>query len=138
MATENSDVVTRFISVVEAKIAALQAVLASLKSAVALGAFGAAGEGLDLSSAGQAGNGELGQPIDLPDGAFLGKSVPACVKLYLSAARKKKTIKEIASALRDGGVESTAGNFESVVTTALGRPQSRRERFFSSRMADTD
>ena len=49
MAAENPDVVTTFVAVVEAKIAALQAVLASLKSAVALGALGT-GEGLDVSS----------------------------------------------------------------------------------------
>ncbi len=78
-------------------------------------------EGIDLSSMAASGNGEIGQPIDLPDGAFLGKSVPACIKLYLSASRKKKTSKEITAALRDGGVESTSGSFDNVVTTALNR-----------------
>ena len=63
----------------------------------------------------------MGQPIDLPEGAFLGKSVPACIKLYLSAARKKKTIKEIALALKEGGVESTSDSFENVVTGAINR-----------------
>lgn len=103
----------------EARIAAWQAVLASLKAALSLDPS-KAGEGIDLSSVAGVGSGEIGQPIDLPDGAFLGKSVPACVKLYLSAARKKKTSKEITSALREGGVEST-GDFYNVVTTALTR-----------------
>jgi hypothetical protein len=61
------------------------------------------------------------QPTELPRGAFLGKSLPAAVKLYLSAVMKKQTIKEIATALRDGGVESTSGNFESVITGCLNR-----------------
>ncbi len=106
---------------VEARIAAWQAVLASLKAALSLDPSGKAGEGIDLSSINVSGNGsDIGQPIDLPDGAFFGKSIPACVKLYLSAARRKKTTKEITAALKDGGVEST-GNFDSVVTTALNR-----------------
>lgn len=122
MANDNLDVVGSFIAVVETKIKALQALLESLKSAAAVGALGAA-EGVDISSltTGVVTNGDLGQPIDLPDGAFLGKSIPACVKLYMSAARKKKTIKEIAAALCEGGVESTSDNFESVVTGALNR-----------------
>jgi hypothetical protein len=118
MANENPNPLFGY---VEARIAAWQAVLASLKAALSLDPSGKAGEGIDLSSIAGAGNGEIGQPIDLPDGAFFGKSVPACVKLYLSAARKKKTSKEITAALREGGVESTSGNFENIVTTALNR-----------------
>jgi hypothetical protein len=105
----------------EARIAAWQAVLASLKAALSLDPSGRAGEGLDLASLAVSQNGEIGSPVDLPDGAFFGKSIPACVKLFLSAARKKKTAKEIATALREGGVESTAGSFESTVSTALIR-----------------
>ncbi len=104
---------------VESRIAAWQAVLASLKAAMALDPGGQV-EGIDLSSVAPNG-GDLGQPIDLPEGAFLGKSIPTCIKLYLSAVKKKKTVKEIATALREGGVETTAGNFESPVTTALNR-----------------
>jgi hypothetical protein len=118
MANENPNPLFAY---VEARIAAWQAVLASLKTALSLDPSGKVGEGIDLSSIAAAQNGDVGQPIDLPDGAFLGKSVPACVKLYLSATRKKKTAKEIATALREGGVESTSGNFENIVTTALIR-----------------
>lgn len=115
MAKENSN---PFVAYVEARIAAWQAVLAPLKTAVALDSGGQAGEGIDLSSvSSQADSG----PIDLPEGAFLGKSVPACVKLYLSVSKRKKTIKEIAAALKEGGVESTSGNFDNVVTGALFR-----------------
>jgi hypothetical protein len=120
MANENLDLTGAFIADIEKKIAALQAILVSLKSASAIGALGAAVEGIDLPTI-PLSNGDLGQPMDLPDGAFLGKSVPSCIKLYLSAAKKKKTIKEIAIALREGGVESTSDSFENVVTGAINR-----------------
>ncbi len=120
MANENPDLMSAFIADIEKKIAALQAILVSLKSASALGALGAALDGFALPS-GASINGDTGQPIDLPEGAFLGKSVPACVKLYLSAAKRKKTIKEISMALREGGIESTSDNFDNVVTGALFR-----------------
>lgn len=69
------------------------------------------------------GNGDS-QPMELPRGAFLGKSLPAAVKLYLSAMKKKQTIREIATALKEGGVESTSDNFESVITGCLNRMKS--------------
>lgn len=118
MANENPN---PLIAYAEARIAVWQAVLASLKQALSLDSGSPTADGIDLSSIAGSQNGELGQPIDLPDGAFFGKSVPACVKLYLSAARKKKTAKEIAAALREGGVETTAGSFEGIVNTALIR-----------------
>ena len=115
MANENPNPLFAY---VEARIAAWQAVLASLKSAMALDPGGQMPEGIDLPSASAAQNG--GQPIDLPEGAFYGKSVPACIELYLSSApMKKKTNKEISTALRAGGVESNASNFDNTVTGAL-------------------
>jgi hypothetical protein len=118
MANENPNPLFAY---AEARIAAWQAVLASLKAALALDPGGQTSDGLDVSSLSVSQNGDLGQPVDLPDGAFLRKSLPECIKLYLSAARKKKTIKEVSTALREGGVESTSDNFESVVTGALNR-----------------
>lgn len=115
MGNENQNPVLAY---VESRIAAWQAVYNSLKAAMALDVGGGT-EGIDLSSIAQ--NGEFGQPVDLPEGAFLGKSIPVCIKLYLSSVKKKKTVREIAVALRDGGVETTADNFESPVTTALNR-----------------
>jgi hypothetical protein len=67
------------------------------------------------------------QPVELPRGAFLGKSLPAAIKLYLHAMKRKQTIREIATALREGGVESTSENFESVITGALNRLKSNGE-----------
>jgi hypothetical protein len=126
MANENLDLTAAFIADIEKKIAALQAVLLSLKSASAIGALSAAIEGGDISISAFS-NGNSGQPIDLPEGAYNGKSIPQCVKLYLSAAKRKKTVQEIAAALHDGGVESTSPNFEGVVYGALFRLKSSGE-----------
>ncbi|MGP8175355.1 MAG: hypothetical protein ACLP7O_12520 [Terracidiphilus sp.] len=66
-------------------------------------------------------------PTELPRGAFLGKNLPAAVKLYLSAMKKTQTIREIATALREGGVKSTSDNFENVITGCLNRMKSNGE-----------
>lgn len=70
---------------------------------------------------GSSANGGDQQPTELPRGAFLGKSIPAAIKLYLYAMKRKQTDREIATALREGGVESTSDNFEKVVTGCLNR-----------------
>jgi len=101
----------------DAKIAALQALRDAAKAAAALGVLGPQIEGLDALPI--ANGDSLGVPTDLPEGAFNGKSVPVCIELYLSAVKKKKTNKEIAAALREGGVESNAKDFDTVVGGAL-------------------
>ena len=119
MATDNLDIIAAFIADIEAKIASLRAVLVSLQSASALGALGT-GLDVSLSSSTPSGfNGDMGQPLDLPEGAFYGKSVPACIELYLSSVKKKKTNKEIADALHKGGVESNASKLDNTVNGAL-------------------
>jgi hypothetical protein len=118
MANDNSNPVVAYI---EGRIAAWQAALNSVKSAMAGENGGQSIEGMELTAAGNAQGGGTGLPIDLPEGAFLGKSIPACIKLYLSASRKKKTVKEIAAALIEGGVESTSSKFENNVTSSLNR-----------------
>jgi hypothetical protein len=72
-------------------------------------------------------NGGDSQSVELPRGAFLGKSLPAAIKLYLHAIKRKQTIREIATALREGGVESTSPNFEGVVTGCLNRLKANGE-----------
>ena len=67
------------------------------------------------------------EPVELPRGAFLNKSLPAAIKLYLSAIRKKQTTAQITSALKEGGVETTASNFETVVVGALHRLKIAKE-----------
>jgi hypothetical protein len=106
----------------EAKIAALQAVANSWKKALELGALGPIGlprttgnTVTDMDSQ------QTEEPVELPAGALSKLSVSDAVKLYLSAAKKKQTNKQIEAGLKDGGVESTAKNFSSIVNGALKR-----------------
>src|SRR5271166_4055386 len=88
----------------EAKKAALEAAIASLRAALAMGALGASGdlpEGIAAASVSAALYGG-----DVPNGAFLGKSIPDAAKLYLEIVKKKQTSREIAEALQKGGIES--------------------------------
>jgi hypothetical protein len=106
----------------EAKKAALDAMIASFRSALAIGALGSVGEvSTAPNAAGPLAAGASENSIELPTGAFHGKSIPAAIKLYLSAVKKKQNNREISSALREGGVESTSPNFEGVITGALNR-----------------
>jgi hypothetical protein len=108
----------------KAKRAALDALIAGLEAAIASGALGPAIEGTAAASGISTGIPPLGKPMDLPAGAFLGKSLPEAIRLYLEAQRQRKTMKEIAVALREGGVVSTSDDFESVVQAALQRIKS--------------
>lgn len=106
---------TTLISAIDAQIAALQNLRSAALAAMAVGAMSQIG-GEGVVSA----NSDVGAVSDLPEGAFKNKSVPACIELYLSSVgMKKKTNKEIAEALNDGGVETNADNFENTVASAL-------------------
>jgi hypothetical protein len=111
----------------EAKYAAMGTAIASLRALLATGALGIAigdslapkdSAGVKLSPA----HGLPSQgPISLPRGAFLGKTATDAIKLYLGAARRKQTNKEITQALKDGGMESLRKNFDNLVTNGLFR-----------------
>lgn len=116
-----------FLAVLEQKIAALTALRESYRQALATGALGGQPGEIDFSSAMGVGTGRTDVPIDLPKGALLGKSLPAAVKLWLTSARRKASVKDIATALREGGVESTSPNFENVVSGALHRLKANHE-----------
>jgi hypothetical protein len=112
------------LAVLEAKRSALDTLIASYKAALSIGALGQVGEEIEVAPIVPfigPGASTTSGPIDLPTGAFLGKSIPAAIKLYLGAARRKQTIKDIAAALREGGMESNASNFEGPITGALNR-----------------
>jgi hypothetical protein len=112
MASEKQETVS-FRASIEARIARWQAVLDALALAQEL-------DGAELGAVPTPTvSADLGHPIDLPKGAFYGKSVPVCVELYLSAGKVKRTNKEIAAALKKGGVESNAKDFDTVVNGAL-------------------
>jgi len=102
----------------EAKKSAIEAALASLRAARALGALGQSG---DFSA--MPGNVASGPMYggDIPDGAFLNKGIPEATKFYLEIVKKKQTSSEIAAALRKGGMESTSSDFVGVVNAGLNR-----------------
>jgi hypothetical protein len=104
---------TSFRAYLEAKVAMWQAALDAYLVAQESDAPGSG------AAAAPAASSDFGHPIDLPKGAFYGKSLPVCVELYLSAGKVKRTNKEIAAALKKGGVESNAKDFDTVVNGAL-------------------
>jgi hypothetical protein len=111
-----------FIENLEAKKKALETLIISAKAAHELGALGplrfprVSGDKAPVAEPLP-----ITEPIDLPRGALLGKSLPDAIRLYLSAVKKKQSNKEIVTALKDAGVESTSANFEGVVAGALKR-----------------
>jgi hypothetical protein len=103
----------------EAKKAAIEATLTTLRSALAIGALGQPGD-----APGAPNGGASSAPIyggDVPDGAFHGKGIPEATKFYLEIVKKKQTASEIADALQKGGMESTSSDFLGVVKAGLNR-----------------
>lgn len=124
MATDKVDYAV-ILADAEAKKAALEAYIISLRNALAMGALGQSGDISIEPSTGSLSMG--GASVELPVGAFLNKSVPAAIKLYLSAVRKKQTTEQIAAALKEGGIETTASNFLTVVAGSLHRLKIAKE-----------
>jgi hypothetical protein len=108
----------------KAKRAALDASIVALEAALASGTLGQAVEGVS-SGIGTMGLGSPGTPMDLPSGAFNGKTLPEGIKLYLSAARQRKSTRDITNGIREGGMVSTSQNFESVVQATLQKLKSQ-------------
>lgn len=133
MASEKPDA-GGFLAVIDAKIAALQQLRESLIAAISLGALGAGDidpSTLPSMPAG-AGSTSVGQspasgPIELPTGVFRNQGLADAIRLYLSIAKRKQTIKEIATALQDGGLATTAGSFEQTLSATLYRLKSTGE-----------
>ena len=104
----------------EAKRAALDTAIASLKAVASFSTVGPV-EGMsymnlavDVRSPSASGGG-------VPDGAFHGKSIPSAIKLYLELVNKKQTPKEISDGLKKGGMESTSKWFEKIIYATLDR-----------------
>jgi hypothetical protein len=114
MAQENVDYsYAALLADARAKRDAWEAVIDSLEKALAMGS-GAPGA-VSGSQAGFSG----GAAVELPLGALMGKSVSNAIKIYLSACKKKQTAREIETALKEGGVESTSKNFDIIVSNTL-------------------
>jgi len=109
---------TAIIADLESKRAALDATITAFRAAQAAGALGQAGDmpaGATLAVPFGASGGEV------PVGAFLGRSIPEAAKLCLQILKRKMTSREIAEALKKGGIESTAKNFPTIVHSILDR-----------------
>jgi len=119
MGTESLDY-TAILNDLEAKKKAIEAAIASLRSALSVGALG-----LNLGDANFAMQDAVGFSMgtgEVPDGAFLGKSIPEAARLYLEIVKKKQTTREIADALRKGGMETKSpGAFSRIVHATLNR-----------------
>jgi hypothetical protein len=106
-----------FLADLEAKRAALDQAIASLKAVMAAGST----EGMSAVNLGAT----LVNPVmhggEVPAGAFHGMRIPAAAKLYLSIVNKKQTTKEIADGLREGGMETAGKDFDIIVGSALYR-----------------
>ena len=122
LASEKTDKmaeIDQFLVMIDTKIAALQALRSSYVAALSVGALGQAADQSAVLPPGPVAM--TGAPLDLPRGALLGKTIPAAIKLYLATVRQKRTNTEITAAMREGGVESLAGNFDATVAGALHR-----------------
>jgi len=114
---------TMILADLEAKRAAIETAISSVRAAMALGMLNVSGEipaGLTSGlSATQVVPSITGN--DIPDGAFLGKGIPEGTKLLLEIVKRKLTTREIADALQRGGIESTSSNFIGIVHAVLNR-----------------
>ncbi len=122
MATEKpeSDPV---LAMIEAKIAAWQAVADRYRAALAVesGQLGDIDVSAFTSQTPGAGRTPNNAPVDLPTGAFRNTGVAEAIRIYLAAARRKRTVSEIAAALTEGGLVSTAKDFERSLLSTLHR-----------------
>lgn len=109
-----------FLADLEAKRAALDQAIASIRAVVASGALAVnVGDSMpsmtDSVSVGLHGG-------EIPVGAFLGKSIPEAAKLCLQIVKRKMTTREITDALTKGGIETTAKtSFPAIVHSILMR-----------------
>jgi len=108
-----------FLADLEAKKAVLERAIASLRAVMDAGALAVnAGDSMSMTdgfSSSVMASGEV------PQGAFLGKSIPEAAKLYLAIVKRKQTSREIAEGLKKGGIESKAKSFNAQVHTILDR-----------------
>jgi hypothetical protein len=112
MANETLDY-SAILADLETKKAALEQAIMSVRAA--MGSASGGGDFQMGAGAGSIHNGEV------PAGAFFGKSIPEAAKLYLQIVKRKQTTKEISEGLKQGGMESTSGNFVGIVHSGIIR-----------------
>jgi len=124
---ENTEA-TGLLAVIDTKIAALQRMRESVIAAISVGAFGQ-GESIDPSNLPPAPSGGISTPsfsqlngsLDLPTGIFRDKGLADAIRLLLSAAKRKTPFKEIKAALLQGGLATTAEDFDPTLSGTLNR-----------------
>jgi len=108
-----------FLVDLETKRAALEQAIASVRAVMSSGALSVS---VGDSMPPMASSVSVGlYSGDVPVGAFLGKSIPEAARLCLQIVKKKLTSREIADALKKGGIESTAQNFPALVHSIVLR-----------------
>ena len=117
---------TAALAEMEAKRDALNAAIEGLRAAMQAGSLpggapppGSPGAAVPKTSSARPVS--MGRPMPLPRGALLGKAAPEAIKVYLDAEKEKRTNRQIADALKQGGVESTSSNFDAFINSALFR-----------------
>ena len=120
-----------FLAGIDARITALQQFRESYLLARAAGLLGPAP---DLSSLPQGPIAVTGTPtaastgpIDLPTGVFRDKGLADAVRLFLSIAKRKQPFRDIANALKEGGLATTASDFEKTLSGTLARMKKQGE-----------
>lgn len=101
----------------EARKTALDAAIAAVKAILGQGPV----EALGLSSGGTRQIGIGSEPQEVTPGVFHGLSVSQAAKKYLEMKKTKQRTKDIAKAIREGGIETTASNFYANVFNTLKR-----------------
>lgn len=124
---ENTET-TGLLAIIDAKIAALQRMREGVVAAMSVGAFSQA-ESIDPNNLPTAPSGgsstpsfaQLNGAIDLPTGIFRDKGLADAIRLLLTAAKRKTPFKEIKTALLQGGLATTAEDFDPTLSGTLNR-----------------
>jgi hypothetical protein len=108
-----------FLADLESKKVALERAIASVRAVMDGGALTAnVGDSMAMADGFSS---SLMPAGEVPQGAFLGKSIPEAAKLYLAIVKRKQTSREIAEGLKKGGIESKSKSFNAQVHSILDR-----------------
>jgi hypothetical protein len=120
-----------FLAMLEMRIAKLTALAEVYRDALSTGALGS-GEDLGAApfifnwstpTARATGN----APVEMPTGAFRNMGMAEAIRVYLGAVKRKTPAKQIGVALREGGLASTAANFDKTLVTTMHRMKANGE-----------
>lgn len=122
MSTENIDYAA-IITDLEAKRAAIDNAIASLRAVAGMGTTGNFDGVLPTAAMPYAASGGGG----IPDGAFHDMTLPEGIRIYLGFKRKPQSAREITEGLKKGGMKSTSKWFDKIVYATLDRLKKARD-----------